>query len=39
MFKDLFHARSSISDGDSGICGIKWRTDSRDSPNFTLERA
>ena len=37
--QDLFHARSSIRDGDSGICRIKWRTDARDSPNLTLKRA
>ena len=35
----LFHARSSIRDDDSGICWIKWRTNARDSPNLTLERA
>ena len=32
-------ARSSIRDGDSGICRIKWRTDVRDSPNLTLDQA
>ena len=37
--QDLLHAHSVIMDGDSGICRIKWRTDARDSPNLTLERA
>ena len=37
--QDTLHARSGITDGDSGICRIKWRTDVRDSPNLTLERA
>ena len=34
--QDLLHARSVITDGDSSICRIKWRTDARDSPNLTL---
>ena len=37
--QDLLHARSGITDDDSGICRIKWRTDARDSTNLTLERA
>ena len=37
--QDLFHAPSSIKNGDSSICLIKWRTDARGSPNPTLERA
>ena len=37
--QDLLYARSGITDGDSGICRIKWRTDARDSRNLTLERA
>ena len=37
--QDLFLGRSSIRDGDSGTCRIKWRTDARDSPNLMLERA
>ena len=36
--QDLLHARSCFTDGDSGICRIKWTTDARDSPNLTLER-
>ena len=35
----MLHARSGITDGDSGICRIKWKTDARDSPNLTVERA
>ena len=35
--QDLFHVRSSIRDGDYGICQIKWRTDARDLLNLTLE--
>ena len=27
--QDLFHAHSSIRNGDYGICWIKWRTDAR----------
>ena len=38
-YQDLFHARSNIKNGESGVCGIKWRNDARDSPNLTLERA
>ena len=37
--EDLFHARSSIRDGDSDICRIKWTTHATDSPSLTLERA
>ena len=37
--QDLMHARSGITDGDSGICRIKLRTDAKESPNLTLERA
>ena len=36
--QDLLHTRSGITDGDSGICRIKWRTDARDSTNLALER-
>ena len=35
----LLHACPGITDSDSGICQLKWRTDARNSPNLTLERA
>ena len=35
----VLHTRSGITDGDSGIYRIKWRTDARDSANLTMERA
>ena len=39
QYQDFSHARSNIKNGESGVCVIKWRTDARDSPNLTLERA
>ena len=35
----MFYAHSRMKDGDGGNCGIKWRTDARDSPNLMLKRA
>ena len=37
--QDLFHERFNIKTGESGVCGIEWRTDARDLPNLTLQRA